>query len=83
MSFVYIIVENGEAYSEAYGNYYLAVRAVHAKHTEEIERQEREAAAGDDKSCCEVIVPESNTGTTQLYIEKGINIVILKLRITR
>lgn len=83
MSFVYVVIENGEAYAEAYGNYYLAVRAVHAKHNEEIERQERMAAEGDDKSCCEVIVPESSSGVTRLYIEKGINIEILKLRVCR
>ena len=83
MSFVYVVIENGEAYSEAYGNYYLAIRAVHAKHNEEIERQERMAAEGDDKSCCEVIVPEDPKGKTNLYIEKGIHIEIVKLRITR
>ena len=83
MSFVYVVEENGEVYEEAYGNYYLAIRAVHAKHNEEIEKQEREASELDMESCSEVIVPENNSGKTRLYIEKGIIITILKLRVLR
>jgi len=83
MSFIYVVIENGEPYNEVYGNYFLALKAVLEKHLETIEQQEREAAEFDDKSCCDVIVVENPSGKTKLYIEKDINIIINKLRVRR
>jgi hypothetical protein len=83
MQFVYVIVENGEAYPAAYTNYAAAVLAVRTKHKEELDRQHKdvEDQGGNwpTDTETEVDVPESLTGTTQLYIEKSINILILKL----
>jgi hypothetical protein len=70
MSFVYIVVENCKAYPEAYTTYNLAVASVKSKHKEEIEAED---------ALVEVDVPENASGNTGLYIEKGINILIMKI----
>jgi hypothetical protein len=82
MSFVYIIVENGEAHSTAYTNYLSAVRAVKEKHKETLEKQINEVQNLYDieSILSDINVTENiHTGVSQLYIEKGINILILKL----
>ena len=81
MEYVYVVVENGVAYPAAYTTYDLAVSAVKTKHKEEIELQEKEAAEAGVAMETEVDVPEHASGQTQLYIEKGINILISKLPI--
>lgn len=83
MESVYVIVENGEAYPAAYTNYAAAVLAVQTKHKEELDRQRKDVEDNGGTwpmdTETEVDVPESGTGTTNLYIEKGIIILILKL----
>jgi hypothetical protein len=83
MESVYIIVENGEAYPAAYTNYVAAALAVKTKHKEELDRQrkdiEDQGGNWETETETEVDVPESLTGKTQLYIEKDINILIMKL----
>lgn len=81
MSFVYIVVENGEAYPMAYTTYLAAVKAVKEKHREYIEAQIRELNYLYDieSVLSNINVPESSEGISNLYIEKGINIKIHKL----
>lgn len=75
--YVYIVVENGEAYPAAYTNYGKAKAAVLAKHRETLDEQRQEF--GDDMAS-EVDVKENKeTNETLLYIEKGINILIKRL----
>jgi hypothetical protein len=84
MSFVYIIVENGEAYPTAYSSYLSAIRAVKDKHKESLEMQINEVRNLYDieSILSDINVPENiDTGFSQLYIEKGINILIHKLSI--
>ena len=84
MSFVYIIVENGEAYPNAYAKYASAVDAVKAKHKEYIEEQIKMLTYLEDIEAMlkDINVPENTTtGIFQLYIEKGINISIHKVPI--
>jgi len=71
---VYIIIENGDSYDVAYNTYGLAVNAVKAKHRKELQSQ-----GYPEESCSEVDIPESKSGRTYLYIEKGIHIYIHKL----
>jgi hypothetical protein len=80
MSSVYVVIENGEQYPHAYMTYELAQRAVKAKWDEEVKRQEEEGG-GHGSSCCEIDLPENPSGTTLLYVEKGINIYVVKLQI--
>ena len=83
MEAVYVVVENGEVYPAVYSTYLLAKTAVMTKHREELEEKERAAAAENLESASEVNVPESSTGLTQLYIEKGIQILIHKLPVLK
>ncbi len=78
MNFVYIVIENGTAYPKAYRSFDSAVADVKEKHAETIAEQLLEADG--DSICSDLDVPENTlTGTTYLYVEKGINIYIHKL----
>ena len=71
MEQVYIVVENGVSYPNAYFSYSLAVNAVKLKHDD-----------WDSNPINEIDVPENNSSNiTELYIEKGIYITIYKLSI--
>jgi len=77
MSFVYVIIENGEVYPSAYTTYEQARAAVHDVWGEEVQRQ-RDEYGGDD-ICSEIDLPESPSGKTSLYVEKGVNIEVWRL----
>uniref|UniRef100_A0A6C0AND5 Uncharacterized protein n=1 Tax=viral metagenome TaxID=1070528 RepID=A0A6C0AND5_9ZZZZ len=78
MKAVYVIIENGEPYTMVYETFESAVAVVKAKHKETIEEQIKEA--GGYPICSDLDVPENKvTGKTELYVEKGINIIIYKL----
>jgi len=82
MNFVYIIVENGEAYPNAYNTYKSAIQRVKEKHKNYLEEQIKELYHLDmiESILADINVPENiETNITQLYIEKGINIEIYKL----
>ena len=82
MEFIYIVVENGDPYLAAYRTYNQAVTVVKAKHKEAIEDELRWIEeSGGYPGCNEVDVPESPSGLSRLYIEKGIHIEIHKLHI--
>ena len=77
----YIIIENGEAYTEAYKTYSAAVAAVKEKHREHIEDHIKQCSLEDIESIlADINVPEG-VKHTHLYIEKGINIIIHKFLI--
>lgn len=85
MEYIYIVVENGEAYPNAYKNYKSAVKVVKEKHKEYLEEQIKELHYLYDieSVLADINVPENiETGISRLYIEKGINIVIHKLHIS-
>ncbi len=75
---IYVIIENGELYTEAYKTYTSAVKAVKEKHREYLEEQIRELHDLDfiENLLADINVPEHPDGMTRLYIEKGINITI-------
>ena len=78
----YVVVENGEAYPQAYKTYAAAVAAVKEKYKETIEDQINEMAGfleDIESILANINVPESDR--SHLYIEKGINIIIQKLYI--
>jgi hypothetical protein len=82
MSFVYVIVENGEAYPAVYTTYAAAVATVKAKHKEYLEEQIKQLGELDmiESVLSDINVPEK-PDKTNLYIEKGINIIIHKMHI--
>ena len=84
MPFVYIVIENsnqepdgGGLFPKAYNTFNEAKGAAAKKYRDEIRRQILEI--GDASPLKDVDVPESETGFTSLYIEKGIHIYIHKL----
>jgi hypothetical protein len=84
MEYIYIIVENGEPYLKTFKNYKSAVEAVKEKHREYLQEQIKELYQLDmiESVLADVNVPENTkTNITNLYIEKGINIRIIKLSI--
>ena len=81
MEFVYVVIENGEAYPNAYMTYAAAVRAVNEKHQQELNRQIEENPEGRNEILGDVNPSENASGTTSLYIEKGIQILVHKLPI--
>jgi len=84
MEFIYVVVENGEAYPAAYTNYAAAVAAAKAKHKELLEERIKEVHYLEDIEhiLSDINVAENlKTGTTLLYIEKGINIYVHRLPI--
>jgi hypothetical protein len=78
MSKVYVVVENGELYPVLYSSYESARKAVTTKYAAELREEWEEAKEMNDPDfqMASVIVDESDTGTTELYIEKGINIIV-------
>jgi len=80
---VYIVLENGELYPNAYSTYELARQAVLTKYAD-ILRAERAEFEGWGKSAgyknkymsSTVDIDENKSGTTELYIEREINITI-------
>ena len=78
MNAVYVIIENGEPYTMVYQTFESAVAVVKAKHKETIDEQLREAEGYP--ICSDLDVPEK-LGKTELYVEKGINIIIYKLSV--
>ena len=80
MKAVYIIIENGEPYNMVYQTFEYAVAVVKAKHKETIDEQLR--GADGYPICSDLDLPENKViGKTELYIEKGINIIIYKMPI--
>jgi hypothetical protein len=76
MKAVYVIIENGEPYNMVYQTFEHALAVVKAKHKETIDEQLKEADGFP--ICSDLDVPENKVGKTELYVEKGINIIIYK-----
>jgi len=84
MQSIYIIVENGEPYLNAYNTYKSAVCAVKERHKEYLEDQIKQLQAlyEIENLLSDINVPEDvEKNITNLYIEKGINIIIYKIPI--
>lgn len=78
MAFVYVVIENGEPYSEVYASYALAQAAVKVKWDEEVQQQWEEE--GDvPNHVSDIDLPEDPSGETYLYVEKGNHIRVYRL----
>jgi len=83
MSKVYVVVENGELYPEIYSSYESARKAVTTKYAAQLREEWEEVKEMNDPDfqMASVIVDESDTGRTELYIEKGINIIVQRYNV--
>lgn len=79
---VYVVVENGDLYPTLYSTYEKAHAAVTAKYSDELSDERESAASCGGKMASEVdVVENTDTGTTKLYIEKGIHIIIQRYKL--
>jgi hypothetical protein len=76
---MYVVIENGDPYPNIYTSFESAAAVAQEKYKEVIQEQIREAEGYP--ICSEVNVPEDTSGTTYLYVEKGIHIYIYKLKV--
>jgi hypothetical protein len=86
MATVYVVVENGELYQILYRTYEAARSAVSTKYVVELTAEREDVEEMDDPSYSMVSVvdiDEDESGTTQLYIEKGINIIIQRYNVPK
>jgi len=75
--YIYVVVENGELYPTLYSSYEKAHAAVQHKYAEELSDERESAASWGGPMASQVDVVENTaTGTTKLYIEKEIFIII-------
>ena len=84
MATVYVVVENGEIYPILYKTYEAARSAVTTKYIVELTLERDDVEEMDDPSygmVSVVDIDENESGTTQLYIEKGINIIIQRYNV--
>ena len=76
---IYVVVENGELYPNIYSSYDSARKAVTTKYAAELRAEWEEGQELNDpdyNNMASVIVDENETGITELYIEKGIHVII-------
>jgi archaellum component FlaF (FlaF/FlaG flagellin family) len=86
MATVYVVVENGELYPVIYKTYESARGAVTTKYVVELTAEREDVEEMNDPSYCmasDVDIDENESGTTQLYIEKGVHIIIQRYNIPR
>jgi hypothetical protein len=86
MATVYVVVENGDLYPVLYKTYESARSAVTTKYVVELTAEREDVEEMDDPSygmVSVVDIEEDESGTTQLYIEKGINIIIQRYNVPR
>ena len=74
---VYVVLENGELYPTLYSTYEKAHAAVTTKYADELHDEREEAASWGGEMASQVdVVENTDTGTTKLYIERGIHVII-------
>jgi len=83
MQNVYVVLENGELYPSLYYSYEAAREAVLDKYAETLDYDRSECAEWGGMMASKVDVDENtDTGTTKLYIEKEIYIIIQRYKVT-
>jgi hypothetical protein len=81
MASVYVIIENGIPYSNAYHTYAAAVTVANEKHSEELNRQIAASPEDKDEILANMNPKEGAGGETELFMEfqKDIRIMIHRL----
>ena len=80
--FVYVVIENGDPYPCVYTTYDAAAKAVRTNHKQAIDQDLFWKDENGMHSINVLFAPESSTGITQMYVEKGIHIEIHRLPVT-
>jgi len=77
--FVYVVIENGDPYPNAFTSYEKAAEAVRAKFKSQVDEDIYWLGQGEMDSVNDLFTPESPTGVSKMYVEKGIHIEIHRL----
>ena len=83
---VYVVVENGELYPVLYSSYESARKAVTTKYAAELRDEWEEVKEMNDpdyQMASSIVDENEETGTTYLYIEKGIHINIQRYNVPK
>jgi hypothetical protein len=81
---VYVVLENGDLYPTLYYSYEAAREAVLDKYAETLDDERSECAEwGGTMSSKVDVVENTDTGTTKLYIEREIYILIQRYKVSR
>ena len=81
---LYVVLENGELYPNLYYSYEAAREAVLDKHVETLDDERSECAEWGGRMASQVDVEENTeTGTTNLYVEKEIFITIQRYNVPK
>ena len=86
MASIYVVVENGELYPVLYSTYDAARKAVTTKYAAELRDEWEEAKEMNDpdyQMASSIVDENEETGTTYLYIEKGIHINIQRYNVPK
>jgi len=84
MEKVYVVLENGELNPNLYLTYDAACAAALHNHAELLEEERAECAEWGGIMASQVDVEENKeTGTTSLYVEKGIHITIQRYNVPK
>ena len=80
--FIYVVIENGDPYPNAFTSYEKAAEAVRTKHKQAIDEDLFWKEEDGMHSINVLFSPESSTGMSLMYVEKGIHIEIHRLPVT-
>ena len=77
--FIYVVIENGDPYPNAFTSYEKAAEAVRTKHKQAIDEDIYWKDTDGMHSVNDLFTPENPTGMSLMYVEKGIHIEIHRL----
>ena len=78
---LYVVLENGDLYPDIYHTYEAARDAVLANHADQLEDERSDNNGFCTVSKVDVDENTGDTGTTNLYIEKGISVIIQRYKV--
>jgi hypothetical protein len=79
---LYVVLENGELYPKLYSTYDAARAAALHNYAETLDYERSECATWGGRMASQVDVEENKeTGTTKLYVEKEIYIIIQRYKV--
>ena len=80
--FVYVVIENGDPYPNAFTSYEKAAEAVRAKFKQEIKNDIYWQGQDGTEPVNDLFTQENQTGVSKMYVEKGIHIEIHRLPVS-
>ena len=80
--FIYVVIENGDPYPNAFTTYEKAAEAVRVKYKQVIDNDIEWKDSEGMHSVNDLFTPENPAGISLMYVEKGIHIEIHRLPVS-